>query len=80
MVRVNAVMGVPTEQYTIYENLDLMVHPMRLHINDALLSKLWVRAKLYIYTLDDDPHDPRLYRRTVFIHLHLFSSEVLKVT
>ena len=44
MVRVNAVMGVPTEQHTIYENLDLLVHPVRLHIHDALLSKLWVRA------------------------------------
>lgn len=44
MVRVNAVMGVPTEEHTVYENLDLMVHPMRIHINDALLSNLWVRA------------------------------------
>ena len=43
-VRVNAVLGVPTEDHTVYENLDLMVHPMRVHINDTLLSNLWVRA------------------------------------
>ncbi len=35
--------GMPTEEHTVYENLDLMVHPMRVHFNDALLANLWVR-------------------------------------
>ena len=38
------VAGVPTEEHTILENLDLMMHPMRVHFNDALLTNLWVRV------------------------------------
>ena len=37
----------PTEENTVYENLDLMVHPMRVHFNDALLASLWVRGRVY---------------------------------
>ena len=36
----------------MYENLDLMVHPMRVHFNDALLANLWVRINLYGQSLD----------------------------
>ena len=42
-LRVTAVMGVPTQEHTVYENVDLMVHPMRLQVHDQLLRDLWVR-------------------------------------
>jgi hypothetical protein len=38
--------GIPTEEHTIFENLDLMVHPLRVHFNDVLLTNLWVRARI----------------------------------
>ena len=43
--------GVPTEEHTIFENLDLMVHPLRVHFNDVLLTNLWVRARIALSDL-----------------------------
>ena len=41
-VRATAVLGVPTTDRIIYDNLDLLVHPMTVSFTDSQLTQLWV--------------------------------------
>lgn len=41
-MRATAVLGVPTEDRMIYDNLDLLVHPMTVSFTDSQLTQLWV--------------------------------------
>ncbi|GAB4818387.1 hypothetical protein N2152v2_005433 [Parachlorella kessleri] len=41
MVRVNATMGVPTKTHIVYDLLDVTVHPLGLHLTEAIAVKFW---------------------------------------
>lgn len=41
-VRATAVLGVPTPERLVYDNLDLLVHPMAVSFTDEQLNQLWV--------------------------------------
>ncbi len=43
-VRATAVLGVPQPERLVYDNLDLLVHPMSVSFTDEQLNQLWVRA------------------------------------
>jgi hypothetical protein len=42
-VRATAVLGVPTPERLVYDNLDLLVHPLAVSFTDQQLNQLWVR-------------------------------------
>lgn len=35
-------LGVPTPEQSVYDNLDLLVHPMAVSFTDEQLNALWV--------------------------------------
>ncbi|KAK9827699.1 hypothetical protein WJX81_001629 [Elliptochloris bilobata] len=41
LLRVNAVLGVPTASHTVYEHLELSVHPLGVHLHEALATSFW---------------------------------------
>lgn len=43
LLRVNAVLGPATRTHTIYEHIELVVHPLGVHLNEAIASSFWVR-------------------------------------
>lgn len=43
LLRVNAVLGMPTASHTVYEHLELLVHPLGVHLHEALATAFWVR-------------------------------------
>lgn len=42
-MRATAVLGVPTPERLVYDNLDLLVHPLAVSFTDQQLNQLWVR-------------------------------------
>jgi hypothetical protein len=44
-VRATAVLGVPTPERLVYDNLDLLVHPLAVSFTDQQLNQLWVRRR-----------------------------------
>ena len=43
LLRVNAVLGPATRTHTIYEHIEVVVHPLGVHLNEAVASAFWVR-------------------------------------
>ena len=39
----NAVLGAPTDNHVIYDHLDVMVHPLGIHLNEHFANAFWVR-------------------------------------
>ena len=45
LLRVTAVLGTPTRSHTVYEHLELSVHPLGVHLHEALATAFWVSSK-----------------------------------
>lgn len=43
LLRVNAVLKPPTPTHTVYEHVDVMVHPLGVHLVEAVASRFWVQ-------------------------------------
>ena len=41
-VRVTILVGTPTTTHTVYESVDVMVHPLGVHLTEAVASSIWV--------------------------------------
>lgn len=44
LLRVNATKGVPTLDLTVWSLVDVMVHPLGVHIHQQVANSLWVRS------------------------------------
>ena len=44
LLRVNATKGVPTLDLNVWSLVDVMVHPLGVHIHQQVANSLWVRA------------------------------------
>jgi hypothetical protein len=44
LLRVNAVLGPATRSHTVYEHIEMVVHPLGVHLNEAVAAAFWVRA------------------------------------
>ena len=44
LLRVNAVLGPATRAPTGYEHIEVVVHPLGVHLNEAVAAAFWVRA------------------------------------
>ncbi len=42
LLRVNAVLGAPTRTHTVYEHVDVMVHPLGVNLVESIASSFWV--------------------------------------
>lgn len=42
LLRVNAVLGPPTRTHTVYEHVDVMVHPLGVNLVESIASSFWV--------------------------------------
>ncbi len=42
LLRVNATKGVPTAELTVWSLVDVMVHPLGVHIHQQVANSLWV--------------------------------------
>ena len=42
MVQVNAVLGPATRTHTIYEHIEVVVHPLGVHLTEAVATPFWV--------------------------------------
>ena len=45
-VRVTILVGAPTTTHTVYESVDVMVHPLGVHLTEAVASSIWVSCCL----------------------------------
>ena len=54
LLRVNATKGVPTLDLTVWELVDVMVHPLGVHIVQHVANNLWVRSLVIAKTLAAD--------------------------
>ena len=45
LLRVNAVLGPPTRTHTVYEHVDVMVHPLGVHMVESVATRFWVRPR-----------------------------------
>lgn len=41
-LRVQAKLGTPTADFSIYDHMDVMVHPLGVHLTEKFASQLWV--------------------------------------
>lgn len=48
LLRVNATKGVPTADLSVWELVDVMVHPLGVHIVQHVANSLWVSAMLLL--------------------------------
>ena len=46
LLRVNAVLGPPTRTHTVYEHLDVMVHPLGINLVESIAQSFWVGTPL----------------------------------
>ncbi len=46
LLRVNATKGVPTQELTVWSLVDVMVHPLGVHIHQQVANSLWVSLLL----------------------------------
>ena len=46
LLRVNATKGVPTLELTVWSLVDVMVHPLGVHVQQQVANSLWVRCPL----------------------------------
>ena len=67
LVRVNAVLGPPTRTHTVYEHLDVMTHPLGVHLNEAVATSFWVSMNPHMIP----GHEGRLRPNTSY---EMFSS------
>jgi hypothetical protein len=44
LLRVNAVLGPPTRCQTVYEHVDVMFHPLGVHLVESIAQAFWVSA------------------------------------
>ncbi len=44
LLRVNAVLGPATRTHIIYEHIEVVVHPLGVHLNEAVAQSFWVSA------------------------------------
>ena len=44
LVQVNAVLGPATRTHTIYEHIEVVVHPLGVHLTEAVAAAFWVSA------------------------------------
>ncbi len=42
LVQVNAVLGPATRTHTIYEHIEVVVHPLGVHLTEAVATPFWV--------------------------------------
>ena len=42
VLRVQARLGIPTSQFAIWEHMDVMVHPLGVHLTDKFGTQIWV--------------------------------------
>ena len=50
LLRVNAVLGAPTRTHTVYEHVDVMVHPLGVNLVESIASSFWVWFFLQAYS------------------------------
>lgn len=43
-MQVNAVLGPATRTHTIYEHIEVVVHPLGVHLTEAVATAFWVSA------------------------------------
>ena len=41
--QVRAMLGTPTRDHVVYEHVDVLLHPLAVHLSDAIASSFWVR-------------------------------------
>lgn len=51
LLRVNATKGIPTLDLTVWELVDVMVHPLGVHIVQHVANNLWVRSLVAAKTI-----------------------------
>lgn len=51
LLRVNAVLGPATRTHTIYEHIEVVVHPLGVHLNEAVAQSFWVSAQHSAFVL-----------------------------
>ena len=51
LLRVNAVLGPPTRTHTVFEHLDVMVHPLGIHLVEPIAQSFWVRQNIQFHGL-----------------------------
>ena len=44
MLRVTAVVGMPTIDHNVYESVDVAVHPLGVHLTEQVATAFWVSA------------------------------------
>lgn len=42
LLQVNAVLGPATRTHTIYEHIEMVVHPLGVHLTEAVATAFWV--------------------------------------
>ena len=55
LLRVNAVLGAPTRTHTVYEHVDVMVHPLGVHLVESVATRFWVRRLLTNSSIHSQP-------------------------
>lgn len=43
LLRITAKLGEPTDTHTIYEHVDVLIHPLGVHLNEGIAVEVWVR-------------------------------------
>ena len=51
LLRVNAVLGPATRSHTVYEHIEMVVHPLGVHLNEAVAAAFWVRSLPHRHTV-----------------------------
>jgi hypothetical protein len=44
MIRVNAKVGTPTRSHAVYEHMEVLVHPLGVHLSEGVATSFWVSA------------------------------------
>ncbi len=44
MIRVNAKVGIPTRSHAVYEHMEVLVHPLGVHLSEGVATSFWVSA------------------------------------
>lgn len=46
LLRITAKLGEPSDTHTIYEHVDVLIHPLGVHLNEGIAVEVWVRVYL----------------------------------
>lgn len=67
LLHVQAKLGSPTPDFAIYEHMDVMVHPLGVHLTEKFASQIWV-SQPHVSTRISDGHLTQL-RTTAVLNL-----------